>query len=76
MGFDEKYGVGPGHLSGRGRKNINGETASPQEGWAVVLPVPGGGDEEGGNHADSEINPPEAEHRRAIYCNAVDSGPV
>ena len=42
----------------------------------MVLPVPGGGDEGGGNCADSDIDPPEGEHGRAIYCDAADSGPV
>ena len=53
-----------------------GETASPREGWGVVLPVTGGGDEGGGDRLDSYLNPPEAEHGRAIYCDAADSGPV
>ena len=76
MGSDDKDGVGPGRLSGQGFKNVNWETASPWEGWAVVLSVPGGGDEGGGDRADSYINPPEAEHGRAIYCDAADYGPV
>ena len=42
----------------------------------MVLPVPGGGDEGGGDRADSDTGPPEAEHGRAIYCDAADSGPV
>ena len=42
----------------------------------MVLPVPGGGDEGGGDRADSDIDPPEAEHDRTNYCNATDSGPV
>ena len=42
----------------------------------MVLPVPGGGDEGGGDRADSDVNPSEAEHGRAIYCDAADSGPM
>ena len=42
----------------------------------MVLPVPGGGDEGGGDHADLDIDPLEAEQGRAIYCDAADSGPV
>ena len=42
----------------------------------MVLPVPGGGDEGGGDRADLDIDPPEAEHNRAIYCDAANSGPV
>ena len=76
MGSDEKYGVCPARLSGKGSKNINEETASPREVWAVVLPVPGGGDEGGRDCADSDIDPPEAEHGRTIYCDAANFGPV
>ena len=42
----------------------------------MVLPVPGGGNEGGGDRADFYINPPEAEHGRVIYCDAADYGPV
>ena len=42
----------------------------------MVLTVPGGGNEGGGDRADLDIDPPEAEHVRAIYCDAADSGPV
>ena len=42
----------------------------------MVLPVPGGGDEGGRDRADLEIDPPESEHGRAIYCDTADSGPV
>ena len=61
MGSDKEDGVGPGRLSGQGCKNVNRETNSLREGWAVVLPVPGGGDEEGRDRAYSDIDPPEAE---------------
>ena len=76
MGSDEKDEVGPGRLPGQGSKNVNGETASLREGWAVVLPVPGRGDEGGGDRADSDIDPPEVEYGRAIYYDAADSGTV
>ena len=42
----------------------------------MVLTVPGRGDEGGGDCAYSDINTPEAEHGRAIYCDTDDSGPV
>ena len=76
MGSYEEYGVDPGRLSGKGCKKVNGETASPWEGWAVVLPVPGECNEGGRDHGDSGIDPPEAEQGRAIYCDADDFGPV
>ena len=59
-----------------GLLEVNRESASPWEGWTMVLPVPGGGDEGGGDRADLDVDPSEAEHGRAIYCNAADSGPV
>ena len=76
VGPYEEDGVGPGRLPGQGCKEVNGETASPWEEWAMVLPVPGGGDEGGGDCADSDIDLSETEHGHAIYCNAADSGPV
>ena len=42
----------------------------------MVIPVPGGGDEGGGDRADLEVDPSEAEHGRAIYCDKADSGPM
>ena len=38
MGSYEEDEVGPGRLSGHGCKKVNGETASPWEGWAVFYP--------------------------------------
>ena len=69
-------GIGPGRLSGQGSKEAHGETASPREGWWVVLPITGGGDEGGSNCSDLDLNTPEAEHGHTIYCDAADSGPV
>ena len=42
----------------------------------MLLPVPGRGDEGGEDCADSDVDPSVAEHGRAIYCDAADSGPV
>ena len=76
VGPHKEDGVSPGCLPGQGCKAVNRETASPGEGWAMVLPVPGGGNEGGGDHADSDVDPSEAEHGRAIYSDAADSGPM
>ena len=76
MGPHKEYGVSPGRLPGQGCEVVNRETASPGERWAMVLTVPGGGDEGGGDRADFYVNPSEAEHGRAIYCDATDSGPM
>ena len=42
----------------------------------MVLYVPGGGDEGGGDGADPDVDPSEAEHGCAIYCDAAGSGPL
>ena len=42
----------------------------------MVLPVLGGGDEGVGDRVYSDLDPSEAEHGRAIYCDAADSGPM
>ena len=42
----------------------------------MVLPVPDRGDEGGGDGADPDANPSEAEHVCTIYCDADDSGPM
>ena len=76
MGPDKEDGVSPVRFSGQGCKASNRETASLGEGWAVVLLVPGGGDEGGGDGADPDVDPSEAEHDRAIYCDAANSGPL
>ena len=71
---DAEYGVSPGRLPGQGCKVPNRESALPWEGWAVVLPIPGGSNEGGGGRADQDVDPSEAEYGRAIYCDATDSG--
>ena len=42
----------------------------------MVLPVPVRVYEGGGDRADLDVNPTEAEHGCAIYCDASDSGPI
>ena len=42
----------------------------------LVLPFSDRSDEGGRDRSDSDVNPPEAEYVRAIYCDAADSGPV
>ena len=42
----------------------------------MVLPVPGRGNGGGRDRLDSDVDHSEADHGRAIYCNAADSGPM
>ena len=72
----DEYGVSPGRLPGQGCKASTRKITSPGEEWAVVLPVPGGGDEGGGGRAYQDVDPSETEHGRAIYCDVADSGPM
>ena len=76
MGSDKENGVSPGRLPGQGCKAANRAETSTREGWTVVLPIPGGSTEGGGRREDQDVDPPETEYGRAIYCDATDSGPV
>ena len=60
MGPHTEDGVSPGRLPGQDREAVNMETASPGEGWLMVLPVPGWGDEGGGDRVDQDVDPSEA----------------
>ena len=40
----------------------------------MVLPLPGGGSKRGGCSEGQDIDPPETEYGRAIYCDEADSG--
>ena len=42
----------------------------------LVLPASGGGTGGSGARGDKEVVNKEAEHGRAIYCDATDSGPL
>ena len=62
VGPDAEDGVSPGRLLGQVCKAHNREATSPREGWAVVLPSPGGSNEGGGRRADQDVDPSEAEY--------------
>ena len=76
VGSGEENKISPGRLPGQGCKAANRAATSTMEGWAVVLPSPGGSTDGGGRREDQDVDPSEAEYCRAIYCNATDSGPV
>ena len=76
VGVNGAYGEGPGQFSVQGRKEDHGETAVATEGRELDIPAVGGSNEGYGNGGEKDINSPEAEYGRAIYCNAADSGPV
>ena len=76
MGTDSEDGEGPIQLSVKGRTEDHGESAAAREGRAMVLPLFDGSNEGDRDGSDTDVNPPEAEGGRAIYCNADDYGPV
>ena len=76
MGTASEDGKVPGHFSVQGRAEDHVEAAASWEGQELVLPFVGGSDEGGRDCSDTDVNPPEAEYGRAIYCDAADSGPV
>ena len=76
MGVDGKNIKCPGCLSRKGSAEAHGETSSTRERWEVVLPVTGRSNEGGRDCSDLDLNPPEAEYGRTIYCDAADSRPV
>ena len=76
MGIDAEYVVILGRLPGQGCKAYDREAAPPGEGWKMVLTIPGGGFEVGGCREGQDVDPPETEHGRTIYCNETDYGPL
>ena len=76
MGTDGEYGKGPGQISVQGRAEAHGEAAAARERRDLALTFSDWSNEGGKDCLDSDVNPPEAEYGRAIYCDAADSGPV
>ena len=76
MGTDGEDGKGPGQFSVQGCAEAHGEVAAAQERRDLVLPFAGRSDEGGRDCSDSDVNAPEAEYGRTIYCDAADSGTV
>ena len=67
---------GPGQFSVQGCAEYHGEAAAEREGWELVLPFVGRSDEGDKDGSDTDINPPEEEYGRAVYCDADNSGPM
>ena len=76
MGTDGEDGKGPGKFSVQGRAEAHEEATVALERKDLVLPFVGGRDEGGRYCSDLDVNPPDAEYSRAIYCNTADYGPV
>ena len=76
MDTDSEDGKGPGQFSVQGRMEDHGEAVAEREGQDLVLTFFGGSNEGGRDRLDTDVNPPEEEYGRAIYCNGANSGPV
>ena len=69
-------GEGHGHISIQGHEEAHQESAAEEDGWGMGLPASVGGTGGSGDRGDKEVDNKEAEHSRAIYCDATDSGPM
>ena len=76
MGLNAADGEGPGNFSVQGREEYHGETTAAKEERELGITTASGGTEGGRYGGDTDINYPEAEYGRAIYCEAADSGPM
>ena len=76
MGPHPEDGEVPGQLSVQGCKEAHREAAAADDGWDMGLPASGGGTGGSGDRGDTEVGNEEAEHGRAIYCDATDYGPI
>ena len=76
IGADGEDGEGFGHFLVQSCAEYHGEATAAREGRDLVLPFVGGRNEGDRDGSDTDINPPEAEYGRAIYCDAADYGPV
>ena len=76
MGAYSEDGDVSRQFSVRGCAEDHRESAAARKGREMVLPFVGGSNEGYRDCLDTDINPPEAEYGRAIYCDTADSGPV
>ena len=76
VGINAADGEGPGQFPVQDREEDHGETTAAKEGRELDIPAEGGNNKGYRNGGDTDLNSPEAEYRRAIHCDAVDSGPM
>ena len=74
MGPHPEDGAGPGQFSTQGREEDHWEAAAETVGWELGIPASGGGTGGSGFQGDTEVVHKEAEHVRAVYCNATNTG--
>ena len=74
--YVESYRAGAGEFHAHGRAQDHRETAAERVGWEMVLSLSAGGHARGGVYRDPGIHHKEAEHVRAVHCDATDSGPL
>ena len=76
MGPNPEDGEGPGHISIQGCNESHREASAATDEWELVLPASGGGTGGSRDGGDKEVSNKDAEHVRAIYCDATNSGPM
>ena len=74
--YVESYRAGSGEFHSQGRAQDHGETAAERVGSEIVLSLSAGGHARGVIYRDPGIHHKEAEHGRAVHCDATDSGPL
>ena len=66
----------PGQFSIQVCEEDHLESAVATNIWELVLPASDGGTGGSGARGDKDVSHKEAEHGRAIYCDATDYGPL
>ena len=69
-------GAGPGNSPTQGREGDNQKAAVATGGWDLGILASGGGTGGSGFRGDKEDVQKEAEHGRAVYCEAINYGPL
>ena len=72
MGPCSEDGEGPGKISVQVCEEDHREASVVEYGWELGLPASGVGTGGSGDRGDMEADNTEAEHGRAIYCDATN----
>ena len=76
VGPHSEDGAGPGQFPIQVRKEDHREASAATSRWEMRIPASDGGTGGIGVIRDKEVGHKEAEHGRALYCNATNSGPL
>ena len=76
MGDKPQDGAGPWKLPTQGHATAHRETAKETGGWELGITTIVGGNSGSRLQGDWEIHHEQAEHGRAVYYDATNSGPL